>query len=95
MQFFLLDHWYNYIFILSASHILCHTLRVFQLFPLLKVNFAQVLLAGEESEDSEEYEYDEVITRNKASGSSGTRLVGARTAKRLETPFVVAMNTYG
>ena len=56
----------------------------------MKVNCAEGLTAGEESE---EYEYDEVTPSNKTSG--GTRLVGARTAKKLEAPFVVAINTYG
>ena len=56
----------------------------------MKVNFAPGLNAGE---DNDEYEYDEVTTRNKTSG--GTRLVGARTAKKLEAPFVVAINTHG
>ena len=48
--------------------------------------------AGEDSDESYEYD-DEVTTRNKTSG--GTRLVGARTAKKHEAPFVVAINTYG
>ena len=56
----------------------------------MKVNFAQGLIAGEESD---EYVYDEVTPSNKTSG--GTRLVGARTAKKLEAPFVVAINTHG
>ena len=44
-------------------------------------------------EESDEYVYDEVTPSNKTSG--GTRLVGARTAKKLEAPFVVAINTHG
>ena len=48
------------------------------------------LTAGE---DNDEYEYDEVTTSNKT--FDGSRLVGARRAKRLEAPFVVAINTHG
>ena len=44
-------------------------------------------------EDTDEYEYDEVTTSNKTSG--GNRLVGARTGRRHEAPFVVAINTHG
>ena len=44
-------------------------------------------------EDSDEYEYDEVTKTNKTSG--GTRLVGARTGRKNEAPFVVAINTDG
>ena len=44
-------------------------------------------------EDNDEYEYDEVKTVNRT--FDGTRLVGARRAKRLEAPFVVAINTIG
>ena len=48
------------------------------------------LTAGE---DNDEYEYDEVKTVNSTSG--GNRLVGARTGRRQEAPFVVAINTHG
>ena len=50
------------------------------------------LNAEEDSDESYEYN-DEVTPRNKTSG--GTRLVGARRAKKQEAPFVVAINTYG
>ena len=45
-------------------------------------------------EDSDEYEYDDDVKTNKPS-RGGTRLVGARTAKKVEAPFVVAINTNG
>ena len=44
-------------------------------------------------EDNDEYEYDEVKTVNSTSGVN--RLVGARTGRRQEAPFVVAINTHG
>ena len=58
----------------------------------MKVNLAQGLNAGEDSDESYEYD-DEVTPRNKTSG--GTRLVGAREGNNHEAPFVVAINTNG
>lgn len=56
----------------------------------MKVSVVYGLNAGD---DSYEYEYDEAPKSKKTSG--GSRLVGARTARKLEAPFAVAINPLG
>ena len=59
-----------------------------------KLIYSKFKVGFNAEEDSDEYVYDDDVKRDKPS-KGGTRLVGARTDKGGEAPFVVAINTQG